>query len=304
MLTITELVGVLLVVHAHFASSKMETNISLCSEGCRSYSFQLSHFSQVDSFEIQVELSDEIFLKKHLQSFPCPPAWLPHFCTDWIAYLTISLGLSCQNLTTILEVCLLQTQEKFYINLLSDCKKHLKCQKFKSLCSSKKYSSHCVDDYGTGVSVPPIIGDTTNEHMNNTTADVMTQAGADSGSYNNEPSTWNVHVLWALLVLVYIFIFVPCFLNFVIKRSIIDKLRNRWQNNRKKHLLENHEEDEPPLIPAIEKEVHTPVCEENSLFIPSRPDSIASTIGEDFDFPFADESRAVSMISLLIQEQR
>ena len=76
------------------------------------------------------------------------------------------------------------------------------------------------------------------------------------------------------------------------------------QRNRSKTVKKNFEDDEPPLIPVVNKEVHTPVGTENSMFIPSRPDSMASSIGEDFDFPFADQSTAVSMVSLLIDEPR
>ena len=76
------------------------------------------------------------------------------------------------------------------------------------------------------------------------------------------------------------------------------------QRNRSKTVKTNFEDDEPPLIPVVNKEVHTPVGTENSMFIPSRPDSMASSIGEDFDFPFADQSTAVSMVSLLIDEPR
>ena len=193
-------------------------------QDCNGYSFPtIPQSQQVDGFGIHVEFTDESFLQKHLLSFPCPPAWWPHFCSDFIDKRQFGLSLSCQDITTILEICLAQTQEKSYIYLLSDCKQHLECQKFKSLCSSKKYSSHCIDDYGTSSIVPPFIvdteenGHTSNKHMNNTTEIIiMKQSGANSEEYYDEPYNWNV--LWVLLVLVYIFIFVPCCLNFVIKR--------------------------------------------------------------------------------------
>lgn len=76
---------------------------------------------------------------------------------------------------------------------------------------------------------------------------------------------------------------------------------------RKKHktvkVKENCEDDEPPLIPEVSKDITAPVGTTNATFIPSRPDSMTASIGVDWDFPFIDETPAVSMVSLLIDEQ-
>ncbi|XP_052105112.1 uncharacterized protein LOC127738071 [Mytilus californianus] len=289
----------LLVVFMTSVARSMDLNKTMCSEECAGYNFPSPPSNRdVINLGIQVDVSSSTFIQNHLWSFPCPPAWWPGFCTDLQSISTVNF--SCQEITILLEVCLKQTEEKFYINLLSDCKIHLHCKEFKRLCSSEKYWHYCVD--GTTHSVTNSVKeDNAKTHMNNTTEITMGNSVIDSGVSYIGPNNW--HVLWALLVLVYIFVFVPCFLNFVIKRSLIEKIRNRCQRGRTKTLKTNCDDDEPPLIPAVHKELHSPVDAENSLFIPSRPDSMTSSIGHEFDFPYADQSAAVSMYSLLIDDQ-
>ncbi|XP_063429231.1 uncharacterized protein LOC134712042 [Mytilus trossulus] len=290
----------LFVVFMTSVAQSMDLNKTMCTEDCAGYNFPSPLFKR-DVINL-VDVSSSAFIHNHLLSFPCPPAWWPGFCTDLQTFTRINL--SCQEITIILQVCLKQTEEKYYSNLLSDCKTILHCKEFERLCSSKRYKHHCVD--GITYSVPNFVDvneDNAKDHMNNTTEITMgnsvIESDTDSGlSYIGPSINW--HVLWALLVLVYILVFVPCFLNFVIKRSLIDKCRNRCQRGRSKTVKTNCDDDEPSLIPVVHKELHSPVDAENSLFIPSRPDSMASSIGQEFDFPYADQSAAVSMYSLLL----
>ena len=188
-------------------------------QGCGSYSFGQSLFNQDTRTVNQlVDIREDSFRRELLLTFPCPPDGWALLCTDLVEKQQFGTSLSCLDITNILKLCLKQTHKEFYSSLLWGCKDRLTCKEFSSLCS--EYSVYCIDGYDRD-NVPPITINTENneltynKHMNNTTGIVMKTGASDSadlmlGSYN-----W--HVLWVLIILVYIFVFVPCFLNFVIK---------------------------------------------------------------------------------------
>lgn len=157
-----------------------------------------------------VAVGSRKFVESHLRFFPCPPPELATtFCSDLALQTRVSL--SCPETSFILELCLEQVKGDVIYHMISDCNRHLKCSRFRRLCSSDKYSIYCkriVPQYTYARNNDKIL-------MNNTTGLVMVES-SDPVLLSAGPTNW--HILWVLLVLVYILVFVPCFLNFVIKR--------------------------------------------------------------------------------------
>lgn len=159
-----------------------------------------------------IDVGSRNFIEYHLRFFPCPPPDLStSFCSNLLSQSRIRL--SCLETTIVLELCLEQVDENTIVYMIADCEKHLHCSEFKNLCYSGKFSAYCDRQ------APSFTYARNNEKilMNNTTGIMTVEAeSSDLVTYYAGPTNW--HILWVLLILIYIFVFVPCFLNFVLKR--------------------------------------------------------------------------------------